>query len=63
MSNIEILKQLVEESQVSDRQCAELTVLLSQVQLYVAHKSGLGDLFAQNLVTQMVGGEDASTVL
>lgn len=56
MSNLEILKRIVEESTVSDRQCAELTTVLKQLEVYTAFKASRGDLFAQSLVDQLSGG-------
>ena len=63
MNNIELLQRLVEESTISDRQCAELTTLLNQVSFYVLRKAALGDLYAKNLVEQMTDGRETAKVI
>lgn len=54
MTNMKLLQRLVEESQVSDRQCAELLVLLKQTRDYLLWRSQVkDDLYAVSLVDQM----------
>lgn len=55
--NIEKLERLIEASEVSHKECAELITLLRQVKFYVALKATAGDLYAQNLKQQIMPGE------
>lgn len=49
-NQITLLKNLVEESNVSHYECARLKVLLDNMQHYLVRKAGLGDAHAQSLV-------------
>ena len=53
MNNLDLLKELAERAEISDRKNAELQVALQQIAFYLAHKAGTGDLYAQNLVDQL----------
>jgi hypothetical protein len=61
MSNIEVLRRIIAESNVSDRQYAELDTVIKQIEVYATFKASRGDLFAQNLVDQLQGGPDGAT--
>lgn len=48
------LKLLIEASEVSHEKCAELITMLTQAQFYIAFKAQTGDLYAQNLKSQIM---------
>lgn len=54
LDNIEKLEHLIEASEVSHSECAELITLLRQMTFYVAFKATSGDLYAMNLRSQIM---------
>ena len=56
MNNLELLKTLADQAEISDNKNAELQVALQQISFYLAHKAGMGDQYAQNLVDQLCKG-------
>lgn len=56
LDNIEKLEHLIEASEVSHTECAELITMLRQMKFYVAYKATSGDLYAKNIRDQIMRG-------
>lgn len=60
---IKQLVLMVEQSEVSHRECAELVTLVKQMEFYVGERAAMGDLYAANIAEQLGREDDAKSFI